>query len=374
MPFVDIHILQTVPPSNINRDDTGSPKTAQFGGVRRARVSSQAWKRATRKRFNETLDRSDIGWRTKRIVELLAETIVAVDSTVPEEEARTLASAVLKKAGLKLEKPRKKADSEQDVPVEQSGYLVFMSAGQFQRLAEAALRARSAGTEVTAKEAKEAFVADQSFDVALFGRMVADDAELNVDAAAQVAHAISVHAVDNEADYFTAVDDLQQRDQESGAGMIGTVEFNSSTLYRYATVNTDALRKNLGDSTAAARATAAFIEAFATSMPSGKRNTFANGTLPDLILVDWRDDLPVNLAGAFEDPISREAGGISGRAAEALTARRSEIADVYGPSTRGWAVATGPARIALRDHGQVVSLQNMVVEIEQAVAAIGEPS
>lgn len=377
MAFFDIHILQSVPPSNINRDDTGSPKTATYGGVRRARVSSQAWKRATRKYFNLNLDKSDIGQRTKRIAELLADEIGNAAPELAGREHRTdalkLAADTLKVAGLKLAAPKvskkdKDKEHEPNELAEQSAYLVFMSTGQFRNLAELAISAHLDGTKVTAKAAKAAFNSDHSFDVALFGRMVADDAELNVDAAAQVAHAISVHAVDNEYDYFTAVDDLQERDQETGAGMIGTVEFNSSTLYRYATVNTDGLLKNLGDPAATARATAVFVEAFVRSMPSGKQNTFANGTLPDAVIVTERTDQPVNLVASFEDPILTGSGNLVGQAAEAFAKRHHDTDEAYGNSAHTWVVALGAAVEPLRALGDVVNLDGLVAAVEARVA------
>ena len=233
--FVDVHVLQTVPPSNINRDDTGSPKTAYYGGVRRARVSSQAWKRATRTAFEEHLDRNSLGVRTKRVVDLVAARITLLDADLADSAVER-AGAVLKAAGITLEKPRTKAKKVKDPtlevesePSEQSQYLLFLSHSQVDQLASLAVTASAGDLAIDKKAAKAAADTSHSIDVALFGRMLADAADLNVDAAAQVAHALSVHAVDNEFDYFTAVDDMAPADN-AGAGMIGTIEFNSSTL------------------------------------------------------------------------------------------------------------------------------------------------
>lgn len=371
MTFVDIHLLQSVPPSNINRDDTGSPKTARFGGVPRARVSSQAWKRATRKRFNATLDKSNIGYRTKRVVELLSDEIQGLDGGISKEDSRHLASETLKAAGVKLTtpKPPKDAPKAKDFqPIDLTGYLLFLSAGQFAKLAELAVEAHQSSTKVGGKLAKLAINSENSFDVALFGRMVADDAELNVDAAAQVAHAISVQAVENEFDYFTAVDDMQERDQESGAGMIGTIEFNSSTLYRYATVNVPGLRRNLGDPVATARAVGAFVDSLALSMPTGKLNTFANRTVPEAIVVSIRSDQPVNLVGAFENPIVPRADmSVIASAAAALADRHGEIADVYGPPVKTWVVSIGDAVVPLEAVGDRVDMRSLIQQVEGAV-------
>ncbi|APE38299.1 type I-E CRISPR-associated protein Cas7/Cse4/CasC [Nocardia mangyaensis] len=329
--FVDIHILQTVPPSNINRDDTGSPKTAVYGGVRRARVSSQAWKRATRKMFGELVDPTTLGVRTKRVVELVAERIGdAVD------DPTAAAATVIKDAGIKLEKPTAKKKGKDEEPadpadqLEQSKYLLFLSATQIDRLAQLAIDAAHTGTTDKAAAKAAAHGAD-SIDVALFGRMVADSTDLNVDAAAQVAHALSVHSVNNEFDYFTAVDDRAPEDN-AGAGMIGVVEFNSSTLYRYATVNVDQLANNLGDKEATTVAVANFLTAFVRSMPTGKQNTFANRTLPDAVVISVRTDQPVNLVTAFESPVDALGTARSAGAAKQLLERYRALEAAYGSS------------------------------------------
>lgn len=351
--ILDIHILQTVPPSNVNRDDTGSPKTAVFGGTRRARVSSQAWKRATRKEFGSLLDASDLGVRTKRIVEEVAERI---EATAPDltEIATELAAGVIASTGIKLTTATRKKTTGEEEKHEESGYLVFLSNLQLDQLARAAV---DVGREDDWKAALKAFKGkglldrDHSIDLALFGRMVADVTDLNVDACAQVAHALSVHKVDTEYDYFTAVDDAKSdaADEDAGAGMIGTVEFNSSTLYRYATVDVNRLAESLGGAEAARRAVEAFVRAFVTSMPTGKQNTFANRTLPDAVLVQVRENQPVNLVGAFESAV--EADGDTTRleiAARRLGERSEAISSAYGEKpVASWAVAIGAARSGL---------------------------
>ena len=198
--YVDIHVIQSLPPSCVNRDDSGSPKSAVYGGVRRLRVSSQSWKRATRLYFNDLLDADDVGVRTKRVVEVLGSAI-AKDAPELAENATALAEGVFKAAKIKLSAPRKK-----DGPLE-SGYLLFLSTSQIARLAELAIAAARSGEALDAKAVKKIFKEAHAVDIALFGRMVADDTDLNIDAACQVAHAISTHAAENEYDFFTAVDD-----------------------------------------------------------------------------------------------------------------------------------------------------------------------
>ena len=325
--YVDIHIIQSLPPSCVNRDDSGSPKSAVYGGVRRLRVSSQSWKRATRLYFNDLLDAKDVGVRTKRVVEVLAERITE-DAPELAENAPELAEGVFKAARIKLAPPRGKKDALQE-----SGYLLFLSTSQIARLAELAIASARDGGALDAKTVKKVFKETHAVDIALFGRMVADDADLNVDAACQVAHAISTHAAENEYDFFTAVDDEKNRSEEedAGAGMMGTVEFSSATMYRYATVNLDMLVENLGDGEAALRALEVFIKGFCLSMPTGKQNTFANRTLPEAVVVLVRDDQPVSLVGAFEKPIrTNEADGYLARSVEALADHARAIEDNYG--------------------------------------------
>lgn len=300
--YVDFHVLQTVPPSCINRDDTGSPKTAVYGGVLRARVSSQAWKHAMRKDFEENTP-LDVGKRTKKAAEPVKEQILALDS---ELDADKLAKKALENTGIKSDDKGTKA-------------LFFMSTAQAKALAVLAVEGVA-----DKKQYKDALKAAPSMDMALFGRMVADDPSLNYDAAAQVAHSISTHAVKNEYDYFTAVDDCPAEDN-AGAGHLGTVEYNSSTLYRYATVNVLELAGQLG-AEQAAETVRAFGEAFLFSMPTGKQNTFANRTLPDAVYVTLREDQPVNLCGAFERAVSRgEQGGYAEASKAALVQYAQQV-------------------------------------------------
>lgn len=359
--FVDVHVLQTVPPSNLNRDDTGSPKTAFFGGVRRARVSSQAWKRATRKAFADQLDPSSLGVRSRRVVGVIADEIRRVSPSVDDAASLTMAEGVLGKVGVKL-KPARKKDAPQE-----AGFLLFLSRRQIENLAAAAVSAADGGSYPD--DVKKLADREHSVDIALFGRMVADQTDLNVDAACQVAHALSVHAVEDESDYFTAVDDHKADDEEedAGAGMIGTVEFNSSTLYRYATVDLTALGKNLGDPDAVRRAVEVFLDCFVTSMPTGKQNTFANRTLPDAVLVQVRDDQPVSYIGAYEEAIERRDGRVR-EAVSRLASHAGELATAYGLQPVATFVA-GPAAAGLESLGERRPWPDVVPAVGELVAA-----
>lgn len=372
--YIDIHIIQSVPPSNVNRDDTGSPKSAVYGGVRRARVSSQAWKRATRKQYQQDMDATGLGYRTKQVAELIGERMERMAQDMPEEDRAERAGAVLKALGMKLEPKRKKKDAEgPDNPYESSSYLAFFSAHQLNALAELALRE----DKPTRKQARECADSDHGLTVSLFGRMVADDTSLNVDASVQVAHALSTHAVDTEADYYTAVDDVLENDKEredSGAGMIGTIEYNSSTLYRYATINVDQLTENLGDHEAAARAAAAFVQGFVTSMPTGKQNTFANGTLPDGVAVMVRHDLPVSLVGAFETPVTSDHGFVE-PSCQAFVKYADAVSEAYGTAPdQTYVLRVGERAASLDTLGERVSLSDLADRVAEAARGAEAPT
>ena len=364
--YVDIHIIQNLPPSCVNRDDSGSPKSAIYGGVRRLRVSSQSWKRAARLYFDDLLDASDVGVRTKRVAGVLAAKI-AEDAPELTESALSLAEGVFKTAKIKLSPPRGKKNAPQE-----SGYLMFLSAGQIGRLAELAITSARGGEALDARTVKKIFKEAHAVDIALFGRMVADDTDLNVDAACQVAHAISTHAAENEYDFFTAVDDEKSRSEEeedAGAGMMGTVEFSSATMYRYATVNLDMLVKNLGDGEAALRALEVFIKGFCLSMPTGKQNTFANRTVPETVVVSVREDQPVSLVGAFEKPIPQDADrGYIDRPVESLVRYSSTIEENYGLRPLASLVVALQDSEAVSSVGERVSFADLPGRVRDIVA------
>lgn len=343
--YVDLHIVETVPPSCVNRDDTGSPKTAVYGGVTRARVSSQCWKKAVRDEFKMLLPENERGFRTKHVHELLTAAILA---RKPDAKAEKLAEDTLKAAGLSLKDENK------------TGALFFISPSQIDALAEVAV----SGKTPDKKQCQAALKVNPAVDVALFGRMVADDPSLNFDAAAQVAHAISTHEVKNEFDYFTAVDDCAPEDN-AGAGHLGTVEYNSATLYRYATVNVTELEKNLGERTP--EAVRAFAEAFIRSMPTGKINTFANNVLPNAVYVTVRHDQPINLVGAFEEPVRAEKGGYVKPSVEAFVRHAKTVYhDYLGEPDQAFAIGEGMEKLV-----ETVTLPQLLDAVEASVKKIG---
>lgn len=318
--FVDFHVLQTVPPSCVNRDDTGSPKTAVYGGAVRARVSSQAWKHAMREYFKKLFTYEELGSRTKYLTDMIVKQMLLTDSSLDEKKCRKKANEALAAAGLKIKEGK---EGEPD----KAEALFFMSNKQAKEFAKSAMEIDDFKDKNEKDALKKVLKDNPSVDVALFGRMAASDPTLNYDAAAQVAHAISTHAVQNEYDYFTAVDDLQVKDN-AGAGHLGTIEFNSSTLYRYATVNVTELAATLGNENVS-EVIKKFAEAFVCSMPTGKENTFANRTFPDAVYITVRKDQPVNLCGAFEAPIKKSEKGYAEISQKALSEYAKKIYSRY---------------------------------------------
>jgi CRISPR system Cascade subunit CasC len=385
--ILDVHILQNVPPSNMNRDDTGTPKSAYYGGVRRARVSSQAWKRATRSRFNKLLPPEELGVRTKKVVEALAERITAHDPSVTDTAAQLAEETLRVATGSSFDLPKRKNRDGEDEAVAESKYLMFLSRRQLDALAEVAVSASDGGDVQSLKKSlkdkeqkartRHAVDTRHSVDIALFGRMVADSADLNVEAATQVAHALSVHRSDIESDYYTAVDD-RSGESEPGAGMIGAVDFNSATLYRYAAVDVDELQRNLGaglkedepPSTPAAKAVTTFLEAFITSLPTGKINSFGNHTLPSAVIVTIRDQWPISFVGAFEEPVPKSPqGGYLRESCRRLAAYVPDLERQYGLGNQStWVFRVGEETQALAELGTGVTLPALLDQVGRTVS------
>ena len=344
--YLDIHAIQTVPPSCVNRDDTGSPKTAVYGGTERARVSSQSWKRAMRVYFKEIFAPEELGSRTKQLPRMLAGQIMELQPELDEETAAKLAMEKLKLVGISVDE-KKNLNSA----------LFFISPKQLRAMAELAVKG-----EKDKKAYAAALKENPAFDILLFGRMVADDPDLNYDAASQVAHAISTHGVHTEYDYFTAVDD-EKKEDETGAGHLGTVEYNSATLYRYATVNVGELAASLGADTA--KVIRGFAESFIRSMPTGKQNTFANRTLPNMVYVTLREDQPVNFSGAFENAVKSEKDGYAARSCKALLEYTDKM---YASFADVPLLALGCGNGALEGHAEILPLKSMLCRLEEYTA------
>lgn len=371
--FIDIYAVQNVPPSNINRDETGNPKTAQYGGVLRSRVSSQAWKRAMRNEFKDLLAKDSLGVRTKNAVQLI---VAAMVNERPDctDSAEEYAKSVLAATGVKIEASTR-AGAASGKPV--TLYLIFIANSEISKLAEIALKWLDEGKDVQKtdadmkKEVSAVFHGEQAVDIALFGRMLADAPDLNTDASAQVAHAISVDAIKPEYDYFTAVDDFTE-DDNAGAAMIDSVGFNSSTLYRYATVNLNALNEQLGNVQATAKAASVFVESFIRSMPTGKQNSYANRTLPETCIVAFRENQPINAVSAFEQPVHPTQDlPVSAVASRELVKELRKIQDVYGDRPiSAWVLSTDLPEEDMESFALPANLQELTRHIKGEVKNI----
>ncbi len=279
---IELHLLQNFAPSCLNRDDTNTPKTCEFGGATRARVSSQSWKRAVRETFR-TDNTASVGDRTKHLHDRLKQKLGA-------EFDAAKATKFLTECYSKMDGKRP----------EETAVLVFISDPEVDEAA-ACLREGVSGKDAVSRLRRIA----QSADIGLFGRMLAEQPELKIDAACQVAHAISTHKTDYETDFYTAVDDLTQSKDQTGAGMLGTQGFNAACFYRYALVDHTQLVKNMGGDTSAANdALEAFLKAFTLSIPNAKQNSHAAQNLPSFgLLVARKTGVPVSLANAFAVPV-----------------------------------------------------------------------
>jgi len=380
MKYLELHIIQSVPVACLNRDDLNSPKTAIFGGVQRARVSSQSWKRAIREMAENELDRSGQfkGKRSRLFIDKIYAALKKLDEV--EETANALSIC----AGHYLAKldPKHEGKVKTLVFLSPLEYGIFanllfsLADGDKQKLVDAVASVDTAKlltdedneddaedevekpkkgekklsakafTKLIAKILKspveKAFKGEKketkslpkdAADIALFGRMVANDHSLTVEAASMFSHALSTHKVDNEIDFFAAVDDLQPK-EDSGAGMTSTLEFNSATYYRFAALNLGMLsdEEHLGSMTREERqdVVRTFVEATIKAIPGARKNTMNGNTLPVYVLGVVREKgHPVQLVNAFESPI-RSSQGYAAESVKLLKAEYAKLAETWG--------------------------------------------
>lgn len=320
--FLQLHLLTFFPPANMNRDDTGRPKTAIVGGTPRLRLSSQALKRAWRTSpvFAQALT-GHMGSRTQRLGESVRDHLLAggMAEAKAVEVAREIAAIFGKIKDAKDKDPTR---------IEQLAFIAPEERAAALAVADRAL----AGEKIDAKAAGLLRTADTAADIALFGRMLAADPDYNRDAACQVAHAITTHRVAVEDDYYTAVDDLKTSAEDAGAGFLGEAGFGSGVFYLYLCIDRALLLKNLGgDAALAATAIGALAEAAATAAPRGKQNSFAAHGRAEYVLAEKGDGQPRTLAGAFSRALMDE--DLMGRSIAELTKFRAALDAAYGPCT-----------------------------------------
>ena len=461
--LIEIHVLQNFAPSNLNRDDTGAPKDAFFGGTRRGRVSSQCNKRAVRQFFDDKIREGafsddEIGVRTKRLYDELRKLLVGMGRTeahvagkvdqaitatglglkgektkylvfLAKPEIAALANLIHSKWDeigdpdariraikthlngplngdedklkavlqlLKLDKDKPKLKEEEIVAIE-GGLdeisellanhfgdirpVITESSGKqakrkknelavWESEIQEVLKEGKKGVSPLGKLLRQVLDGGKTVDLALFGRMLADMPEKNQNAACQVAHAISTHAVEREFDFYTAVDDLKPEDT-AGADMMGTIEFNSACYYRYAVIDWEKLIANLqGDKDLAARGLRLFLEGFVLAEPTGKQNSFAAHNPPEFVAVSvCHDAAPRNLANAFETAIRANPGeSLTRKSAQALVMKAGELDKAY--PRKGKTFVLNLAKVELGKFGEEKS--KITDLLEAALKAVQE--
>jgi CRISPR system Cascade subunit CasC len=376
---IEVHLIQNFAPSNLNRDDTGQPKSATFGGFRRARVSSQCGKRAARDWWRVHASVT-VGERTKRLQLLIGQKLAA-----DNEFTEKVANEEDRKTGIRAFTDTYYAAADTKKP-DNTNVLIFIGPDEVDVCAQAIKE--NWDDETTKAQIKEAQV---SADIALFGRMLAEQPGRNTDGACQVAHPISTHKVDMEMDFYTAVDDLNPQG-ETGAGMMGVVGFNSACYYRYALVDRDQLARNLARKTERNRKNGkwewaqqleakdyeeadsvikAFLDALVYAIPTGKQNSFAAQNLPSFgLFVRRQGGVPISLANAFAKPVrpTKDDDDLVGLSVDRLTKHWDEIKKAYGEQG-----AQATACFHVQQKGRLNGLSGSDKEtVEKAINAVME--
>ena len=382
MKHLELHIIQSVPVACLNRDDLNSPKTAVFGGVQRARVSSQSWKRAIREMAEKELDKSNQfkGKRSRLFIEKISSELIKLGETettanclalcaghylakldpkqdgkvktlvflspfeyeifanllftLTDDDKKKLVDAVAKVDKEKLSSDDdNNTDVDEEEPEKKKKEQKKLTAKQFSKLVAKIIKTPIEKAFKREKKETKSLPKDAA-DIAIFGRMVANDHSLTVEATSMFSHALSTHKVDNEIDFFAAVDDLQPK-EKSGAGMTGTLEFNSATYYRFAALNLDMLadKDHLRSMTQEERQTVirTFIEATVKAVPVARKNTMNSNTLPMYVLGVVRDKgHPIQLINAFEQPVRPSINGFSVESINRLNAEFSDTKETWG--------------------------------------------
>lgn len=355
--FVQLHLLTFYPPSNLNRDDVGRPKTAFMGGVERLRVSSQALKRAVRTSdiFASTLD-GHLASRTQRFAETIIEPHLRDKGASPEQAndiARKIASVFGKVAAADTD-DKKKGDKT-SLPSARTAQLAFIGREE-QKAALDLAEKMLANQNIEAKPDLVLMRADSAVDVAMFGRMLADNPDFNREAAVQVAHSVTTHRVAVEDDFYTAVDDLKQKGEDAGAGFMGETGYGSGLFYLYVCVDTDLLVKNLaGNADLAKLALKSLVEALATVSPTGKQASFASRARASYILAEFGAQQPRTLASAFAQPVKSE--NIIDDSILVLTSTCEQMDKVYGACAEARKTMN-----AFKGEGSLAGIQSFVTE------------
>ena len=331
--FLQLHILTSYPPANLNRDDLGRPKTAVFGGQPRLRISSQSLKRAWRTSsvFEEKLGgidfESDQGIRTKRFGREVYRRLI--DGNVKEKDATAWARDIADQFG-KIKSDKK--DYPENLDIEQ---IAFISPAERTAVFDLIEKLIKENKSPTPDDLKLLRHENSAADIAMFGRMLADATAYKVEAAVQVGHAISVQKIAIEDDYFTAVDDLNKGEDDAGAGHLGEREFASGLFYLYINIDRELLFKNLAGASEKQReiyenSMKALVEAAATVAPTGMQNSFGSRARASYIMAELGNQQPRNLSLAYIEPVTPVGkDGIDKKAIHAIQELRDQMDAAY---------------------------------------------
>ncbi|MBI2929450.1 MAG: type I-E CRISPR-associated protein Cas7/Cse4/CasC [Verrucomicrobia bacterium] len=341
MKLIELHILQSFPVSCLNRDDVGAPKTAVFGGVNRARISSQCLKRAIREYAKEELPAARFGGtRSRLIIEPLKQALLA--EKLSDDQAARLALAIADELSGLDDKTVGKDGQPKEGRVPRVSTLIFLSPAEIKALAKevAAFAKKDSKAKLDPKKlikACQSVPLSDAADIAIFGRMVAKGPDLTLEGAAMFSHALSTHKADNDIDFFSAVDDDKPKEEDAGAGMIGTIEFTSAVYYRYAALNLGLLadQAHLGKLSPEERRVVvdAFIRATLQAVPSARKNSMNGHTFPTFVLGLYKDKgQPVQLVNAFEKPVWSK-DGLLDKSIQALKAHHEALKKTWNIAT-----------------------------------------
>ncbi|MEZ5836635.1 MAG: type I-E CRISPR-associated protein Cas7/Cse4/CasC [Geminicoccaceae bacterium] len=336
--FLQCHLLTQYPPANLNRDDTGRPKTAVLGGSPRLRISSQALKRAWRtdSGFRKALE-GHSGERTQRLGEVI------------EHHLRNLghAETTARDCAIKIADVFGSMENDQKKPATYIKQLAFISPEERATALKFAEKL-AADEEIDLKKTPILQHADSAVDIAMFGRMLADDPDYNREAAVQVAHAITTHKVVVEDDYYTAIDDLKRPAEDAGAGFIGETGFGAGLFYLYLCIDRDLLVRNLGgDTELAKRGLAALIKAAATTSPKGKQASFASRARAHYVMLERGETAPRTLVAAFSHAV--EGPDILSASVRRVQELRQHFAQCYGDDTEACVMDVAAAQGTLAE-------------------------
>ena len=408
--FMQVHMLQSMPPGNLNRDETGQPKKCIFGGVTRGRISSQCLKRNIRHFMQfEEIYGDDLAVGTTYLPRMVADELKGVRPDIPQDELDTIKAALASKFKGEKQGTSENAEEEGDhqgqpqsasAPInttDQTGQRVCFPPPFAKEIAKLiiglkeekqdAYNAWVSGKKNDREKYKddirefeeEIFKKSQTLtvDIGLFGRMTTSDLVVNVEAACQVAHAISTHEAIIESDYFTAMDDKKAdyastQTEMMGAAFMGTGEnetfFDSAVYYKYLNLDVDALKNHLSwADNKAAQAAGVLVRASASANPTGKQNSFAAHGVPELILVEVsKSKHPISYANAFLKAV--DGADLMEESAKALQWYVQSVGSAFSPAdTRRVLIALGSASVDIGTATRVHTLDELVSAVEKLV-------